>query len=119
MDKAHENYQLVKESVPHFNTINAGDTVFSSASDSISGINGVSASSNFRDTVVAVFDNATQKVIKITPDNIDSVRGLLDDPNVPKAFGDSFTPGNVSGWKTGTGYKTIVDAVKMVGGRSL
>ena len=119
MDKAHENYQLVKESVPHFNTINAGDTVFSSASDSISGINGVSASSNFRDTVVAVFDNATQKVIKITSDNIDSVRGLLDDPNVPKAFGDSFTPGNVSGWKTGTGYKTIVDAVKMVGGRSL
>lgn len=119
MDNAHDKYQLVKDSIPHFNTINAGDTVFSSASDSISGINGVSASGDFRDTVVAVFDSATQKVIKITPDNIDSVRSLLDDPNIPKAFGDSFTPGNVSGWKTGTGYKTIVDAVNMVGGKSL
>ena len=69
--------------------------------------------------VVAVFDNAANKVIKITPDNIESVRDLLDDPNIPKAFGDSFTPGNVSGWKTGNGYKTIVDAVKVVGGRSL
>ena len=119
VDKAQGSFQLVKDSIPHFNSINAGDTVFRSASDSISGINGVSASGDFRDTVVAVFDNATQKVIRLTPDNIDSVRNLLDDPNVPKAFGDSFTPGNVSGWKTGSGYKTIFDVVKSVGGKSL
>lgn len=119
INKAHNSYQLIKDSIPNYNTINAGDKVFRSANDSISGMNGVSASSNFRDTVVAVFDNAANKVIKITPDNIESVRDLLDDPNIPKAFGDSFTPGNVSGWKTGNGYKTIVDAVKVVGGRSL
>lgn len=119
VDKAQDSFQLVKDSIPHFNSVNAGDTVFRSASDSISGINGVSASGDFRDTVVAVFDSSAQKVIKLTPDNIDSVRNLLDDPNVPKAFGDSFTPGNVSGWKTGSGYKTIFDVVKSVGGKSL
>lgn len=119
VDKAQDSFQLVKDSIPHFNSVNAGDTVFRSASDSISGINGVSASGDFRDTVVAVFDSNAQKVIRLTPDNIDSVRNLLDDPNVPKAFGDSFTPGNVSGWKTGSGYKTIFDVVKSVGGKSL
>lgn len=112
-------YSLVKESAPSFNTIHAGDEVFRSASDSIAGINGVSASGSFRDTVVAVFDSSAQKVIKLTPDNIDSVRHLLNDPSVPKAFGDSFTPGNVSGWKLGNGYKTIMDVVNMVGGKSL
>ena len=119
LDKTQNSFKLVKDSLPHFNTINPGDTVFSSASDSISSVNGVSASGDFRDTVVAVFDSNARKAIEITPDNIDSIRHLLDDPNVPKAFGDSFTPGNVSGWKTGNGYKTILDAVNIVGGKSL
>ena len=112
---------LVKDRLTSFNTIEEGHTVFSTASDAASGINGVSATSDFRDTVVAVFDPINNKVIELTPDNIESVRGLLDDPSVPKAFGDSFTPGNVSGWEIGNGYKNIIDgACKVIsGGRSL
>lgn len=100
--------------------INEGDTVYESADESIQDINGLSATGDFRDTVVAVYDPETESVTVLTPENVESLRPLIDDPNIPKAFGDSFEEGHVDGWKTGNGYKTIFDVdSKTVGGRTL